>query len=117
MKLGFDLAKQEFEQAKATSELKEHTEGISEQNKSEFAKIIDSLEKENAKITKKFKSLTKFSESLYKPDTHNKSYIDNINTEIDTLRIQMEANIKAQLEKESLILSQSKLNSMNSTML
>lgn len=107
-----EAAKQEFDQAKkATGELKEHTEGINEQNKQAFTQIIDTLEKENAKITQKIQEYDKLLEDLFKPDKHNKSYIDNINAEIDSLRKQMATNvIKAQLEKESLIMGQSDIN-------
>ncbi|ENY69174.1 Hypothetical protein, predicted transmembrane protein [Mycoplasmopsis bovigenitalium 51080] len=107
-----EAAKQEFEQAKkATAELKEEVQGLNEKSKTEFTKITDKLEQENAKITQKIQEYDKLLEDLFKPDKHNKSHIDNINSEIDSLRKQMATNvIKAQLEKESLIMGQSDLD-------
>ncbi|WP_096386704.1 hypothetical protein [Mycoplasmopsis bovigenitalium] len=107
-----EAAKQEFDQAKkATAELKEEVQELNEKSKVEFAKITDKLENENAKITQEISKFEKTLAELFKPEIHNKSYIDNINSEIESLRKQMATNvIKAQLEKESLIMAQSDLD-------
>ncbi|MBZ4218406.1 hypothetical protein [Mycoplasma tauri] len=104
-----DLAKSDFDKAKSVAdELKNELENIPEAIRTQVSSVIEKLEIQNKAIEDEIAKLTKESESFFDSEKHNKAYVDDLNSKIDSLRKEMALNWrKAQLEKESLIFNQS----------